>query len=209
MSDRNNSLDPQHPLMRSTSMALEALVEAARLPIRRFETARLPERQCSLYLEGRVAGHGVAGKPTTYSKPWRSRHQFGLAEDWVFFINGQWTWVEPEPGAWGHFHDLARQVDLEPLGFEVPHVQLAHLNTGDLVAGILPAGGDAAWRDWIRMAAKAWGLGDRVVGGIAMPGCPSSLFDASPAPAQRPPIELPPGAYYDEERGMCLTAGVT
>jgi peptidoglycan L-alanyl-D-glutamate endopeptidase CwlK len=47
-------------------------------------------------------------------------------------------------------------MNLEPLRFELPHLQVAGLRIADLRAGKFPAGGDELWRDNLEAAAASW-----------------------------------------------------
>lgn len=56
--------------------------------IQPFETWRSPDRQNTLYDKGR----STPGKIVTKTKPWHSRHNYGLACDVAFRVRGQWSW---------------------------------------------------------------------------------------------------------------------
>lgn len=203
---RLTELSLLHPRFRSASRALEQLLVAAKIPLRRFEGARTPDRQLELFLQTRVP---IIKPPhVTFSKPWRSRHQFGLAEDWVFWVNNTWSWVEPERGMWAKYWELARTVDLEPLKFEAPHVQLAGTDPQSLAAGDYPVGGDSSWSAWLDAQIHAWGHEQRLVHGFALPGAPAEYVVPAP-PVVRPPIILPPGLAYDEDSGICRIDGTS
>ena len=66
---------------------------AARLPIRLFEGWRSPRRQRYLYEQGRTR----PGSTVTYARGWESYHQYGLACDFVGFVDGNWTWTCLKP----------------------------------------------------------------------------------------------------------------
>lgn len=69
-----------------------------------FETFRTPERQDSLYLQGRSIG----GRIVTYSKGWQSWHQYGVAADIALKKDGQWSW-DFSPSMISHyFRDLVK-----------------------------------------------------------------------------------------------------
>lgn len=57
-------------------------------PIEFFETHRSPERQNFLFEQGR----SKPGKIITKSKAWESWHQYKLAFDIAYKINGKWSW---------------------------------------------------------------------------------------------------------------------
>lgn len=159
-----------HPAMQERSFALSELLAKEGIPLKRYETVRSPWRQALLFARGRTPGAGT-GK-VTKAKAWQSNHQYGLAEDRVFWINGVWTWDEPEPGAWAAYHALARSVDLLPLDFEKPHVELAW-NLGALLKGHYPNGWEgSAWFTMFEDWAEKWGAGGRVESGQTHPGAP-------------------------------------
>lgn len=85
-------------------------------PIEIFEGYRSPERQDWLYAQGRTRD----GKIVTNAKAFESWHNFGLAVDLVFLVNGKWDWS-------GDF-DKIEQVMLEhgftSLKFERCHFQI-------------------------------------------------------------------------------------
>lgn len=162
---RNN--DPQylHGAFRSALFdKLLPLLAKEGLPLRVYEGARTPFRQAELYARGRVAGHGDLGKHVTFSLAWHSMHQFGLAADMVFFVNGGWSWDEPQDhkGAWKRYQQLAAQCGLEPVRkkdgsiLEWPHVQLPS-NLVKLRAGEYPPGGDEQWAWFLNQQIDAWG----------------------------------------------------
>lgn len=204
---RLTELSLLHPRFRSASRSLEQLLVAAKIPLRRFEGARTPDRQLELFLQTRVP---IVKPPhVTFTKPWQSRHQFGLAEDWVFWVNNTWSWVEPEHGMWAKYWELAHSVDLEPLKFEAPHVQLAGMDPQALAAGDYPTGGDSSWATWLDAQIHAWGHEQRLVHGFTIPGAPAEYVVPPAPPVARPPIILPPGLLFDEGTGMCRIDGTS
>ena len=191
-----------HPTMRSASRALENLLRTERLPIRRFEGWRSPLRQANLFAKGRA--DGVGKRKVTYHRSWVSRHQYGLAEDWVFHVNGKWTWAEPEKGAWDTFHALVKTAGLEVLGFEKPHVQLPGLTTKQVRAGEDLPPGDVSWRLNLETAVVDWGTEQKIIHGLVMPGAPAWVFpEDDDVDDDLPEIEIPPGMIYDDELGLC------
>ena len=200
---RTTDLSLLHPMMRAASLELESALAREKIPMRRFEGWRAPRDQADIYFSGRVPGFGVPGKFKTFAKPWNGRHQYGLAEDWVFFVHGVWTWVEPEKSMWDRYHVIAQTLDLTPLKFEQPHVQISGLQTSELRAGHYPPLGDHTWEANLTAAIRLWGPEPRLEHGITFQGAP-------PAPegddAERPDIEVPAGLVYDEEAGVCRPA---
>lgn len=86
-------------------------------PVMIFEAWRSPQRQASLYAQGRTA----PGKIITKADAWQSIHQLGLAVDIVFDRNGQPSWDGDYAAVAPHFQSLG----LEWLGGigDKPHFQ--------------------------------------------------------------------------------------
>lgn len=85
-------------------------------PLAPFETYRSPARQDWLYAQGRSR----SGKKVTYAKAWESWHQFSLAVDLVFYVDGKWSWEGP----WEKAHKIIEDHGFETLDFEKPHIQI-------------------------------------------------------------------------------------
>lgn len=170
-----------HPAFRSRVLEVVRQLQAEGLPFRIFEAWRSPERQRYLYEQGRTR----PGAKVTNAQAWESYHQYGLAADLVLYENGAWSWETRGPrGAWWtRMHAIARAAGLEPLSFEMPHVQLAGTSTAALRAGRYPAGGDDAWSNHLAHAIYAW------QGTPAAPPQPAEIVE-------RPPLaeEVSPGA---------------
>lgn len=175
---RDTDLTHLHPAFRDRLAGIDARIAAAGLPLQTFEAGRSPQRQQALYAMGRVSGQGTTGKHVTNAKPWVSFHQHGFAVDKVFFVNGSWTWDEPEKGAWDEYTSLCAAASLRTLSFERPHVEMP-LNLADLMAGRYPDGGDQTWTDWLDSMIESWGPGSRTVDGIILPSAPP-LQDVRP-----------------------------
>lgn len=164
-----------HPSMSMRLEFLLAALVAEEIPLRVFETVRLPGRQQRLLQNG-----------TTRAGPWCSWHQYGAAVDMVFRVlrkpstpseGTRWSWSEPRRGMWKRYHVLAEQEGLRSLSFEQPHVQLAELPVGLPRAEASVAlqerfgQGNDSWRRWLsraisgecRSAAPRWVL--ELVGG--------------------------------------------
>jgi peptidoglycan L-alanyl-D-glutamate endopeptidase CwlK len=177
-----------HPAMQDRVLDLDARIEQAGIPLRTYETVRSPWRQAELYARGRAAGS--VHKKVTKAKAWQSRHQFGMAVDKVFYLSGKgWTWEEPEAGMWAAYHELARGVNLWPLGFEKPHVELMW-NAESLARGQLPAGwNDSAFGDLFTEWCEKWGSHPRTESWLLHPGAPPLAgLD------ERPPLDDEPAA---------------
>lgn len=164
--------DPRflHPAMLERDQALEGVLEREGIPLRRYETARSPWRQALLFARGRASGNNEP--KVTKAKAWQSNHQFGMAVDRVFWVDGAWTWEEPEAGMWDRYHACARTCDLLPLSFEKPHVELAW-NLGALRKGHFPNGWEgSAWHALYEEWAEKWGAAERLESGLWHPGAP-------------------------------------
>lgn len=71
-----------------------------------FEGFRTYERSDYLYSLGRT----LPGIIVTNAKGGYSRHNFALAGDLVFFINGRWSWDYRLP--WDRLGEIGKEVDL-------------------------------------------------------------------------------------------------
>jgi hypothetical protein len=81
-------------------------------PFRPFETFRDPARQLDLLEQG-----------TTKAGAFESPHQFGLAVDFVPYIDGNWTWQAP-PELWDELAHHATVCGLlTPIAWDRPHVE--------------------------------------------------------------------------------------
>ena len=151
----DNNLEHLHPVFREKVQALFEKLQAENLPFRLFEGFRTPHRQRRLYAQGRTAAPWTI---VTKARPWQSNHQYGLAADFVLFEHNNWSWDDSGPRAkwWSRLHELARQVGLKPLSWELPHLELVGLVTGDLQAGEYPSGGDDSWAENLEAAIYSW-----------------------------------------------------
>lgn len=155
MPEPTRNFDPAclHPVFRRKATELLEILTGEQIPFRLFEGYRSPERQQYLYAQGRTR----PGKVITRARPWMSYHQYGLAGDFVLFENGEWNWDASGVNAmkWRRLEEAGKQLGLEPLSFEAPHLQLADLKIADLVAGRYPSGGDETWRANLDAALRA------------------------------------------------------
>ncbi len=151
---RNIDLACLHPVFRQKAQELLGLLAAENIPFRLFEGFRSPERQQYLYAQGRTR----PGPIVTRAQPWTSYHQYGLAGDFVLFENGAWSWETAGASAryWLRLQAIGKQIGLDPLSFELPHLQLAGLWIQDLKAGKHPDGGDASWEAAVQVAVVGW-----------------------------------------------------
>lgn len=182
---RENAREFLHPTFRGMVQELDRRLADAGIPIRPYEGARSPFRQAELYARGRNTGE--PGKTVTRAKAWGSFHQFALAEDEVFFVDGKWSWSEPRAGMWEEFTAIARGIGLRTLSFERPHVEYP-VSLAALQAGTYPRGGDETWERWLESQIEAWGHDARTIGDIVHPGAPPL-----PSLDERPPLEFPDG----------------
>lgn len=114
---RNSELITCHPIAYQQFVLLaELLVDGAKdgkplfLP---FEAYRPPERQDFLFFE----------EKTTKARKWTSAHQYGLAVDFVPYINGQWIWDVPDD-YWTYLERCARAHGLAiPIVWDKGHVE--------------------------------------------------------------------------------------
>jgi len=143
--DRHNDILQLHPIVRTAVVKVFVQLQADGIPFRIFEAFRFAERQADLYAQGRTK----PGDIVTYALPWQSYHQYGLAVDFVLFINGDWSWDSGgTKGAWwNRLHELGANEGLMRLNFEIPHLQLAGTSSNALRHGVYPPNGDKSWYD--------------------------------------------------------------
>lgn len=155
-SERRSDLPSLHPLMREATTRVLAQCTADGIPFQAFETFRSPRRQQWLFDQGRSR----PGPIVTKAQPWSSYHQYGLAVDFVLLIGGKWSWDTSGPRAawWKRLHEIGRAAGLEPLSFELPHLQVKGLTIDALRQGKLPAGGDDPWAANLEAAIVDWTL---------------------------------------------------
>lgn len=130
-----------HPAFRPIHYKLLERLTTEGLPFRLFEGRRREERQAWLYASGRPQMPGGREGPIlTKAAPGLSYHQYGLAGDYVLFLDGKWSWDTSKINAerWRRLQEIGMELGLEPLSFELPHLQLAGLKIADLKAGRLP-----------------------------------------------------------------------
>jgi hypothetical protein len=175
MGARDNDPGHLHPTFRALDDDLKAMVTAAELPIEPYEGWRDPNRQAFLFAEGRTPGIGTEGHHVTFEGAWEGLHQYGLARDWVWKVNGVWTWTPPAGHSWLEFHAMATKVGLMFLDFEQPHIQLPGVSARDILSGKVPYpdGGDDTWETNLEAAIVAWGRAPKMASGQMNAGAPS------------------------------------
>jgi D-alanyl-D-alanine dipeptidase len=149
--ERSNDIMLLHPIVRKAVVATYIQLQVAGIPFKIFEAYRFPQRQADLYAQGRTK----PGKKVTYAKPWSSYHQYGLAVDFVFFIDGNWTW-EGKKQWWDKLHAIGESEGLMRLDFETPHLQLAGTSSNALREGLYPEKGDETWAENFNSAIIGW-----------------------------------------------------
>ena len=188
---RDRDLDHLHPTFRSKVIALQESLSAEMLPFRVFEGFRTPQRQQYLYDQGRTR----PGRIVTRARPWTSNHQYGLAADFVLYENGSWSWNTSGENRqrWTRLHELAHAHGLEPLSWELPHLQLKNLSTSQLQSGNYPPDGDQTWAEYLEACIYSWS------GTPSAPPVPDKILP------ERPALEDDPIAAVIE--GEIATAG--
>ena len=123
---RDQELTHLHPFFREKVEALLDKLSLGGLPFRVFEGFRSPQRQHYLFEQGRTR----PGTIVTKARPWTSYHQYGLAADFVLHVDGRWSWDTSGDNSqmWTRLHELARENQLTPLSWELPHLQLPGLD---------------------------------------------------------------------------------
>ncbi len=89
---------------------IDALLLAAHekgLNVGLFQGYRSFEEQAILYSKGRSR----PGKIITNAKPGQSLHNYGIAADIVFRVNGEWSWVLKHP--WEKLGKLGKELGLK------------------------------------------------------------------------------------------------
>jgi Putative peptidoglycan binding domain/D-alanyl-D-alanine carboxypeptidase len=171
--ERHNDIMHLHPLVRKAVVAVYVQLRAEGIPFRIFEAYRFPERQADLFAQGRTK----PGNIVTHAQPWSSYHQYGLAVDFVLFINNEWSWSDSGTKAawWKRMHELGARENLMRLNFETPHLQIMGTSSGALREGRYPEGGDDSWGE---------NLSDSIAGWSKQPPAPPQPLHG----AVRPPI---------------------
>ena len=79
----------------------------------------------------------------------------------MLYVDGKWSWSDKGKFKqyWKHLHKLAREVGLEPLSWETPHLQLQGVSISDLRAGEYPEGGDDSWAENLYAEIEGWSIG--------------------------------------------------
>jgi peptidoglycan L-alanyl-D-glutamate endopeptidase CwlK len=153
---RRGDLVALHPIMREAVAELLKNFQSEELPFRVYEAFRSPVRQAWLYDQGRTPAR--PGAVVTYAQAWDSYHQYGLAVDFVLWLNGAWSWnsLGINVGRWERLQALGKKVGLETLKFETPHLQVAGMLIEDLRKGKFPGDGDDSWRNNLEGAIISW-----------------------------------------------------
>ncbi len=151
---RRNDLGTLHPVVREAVQRVIEQLQAENLPFEVFEAYRTPERQRMLYAQGRTA----PGDIVTKARPWTSYHQYGLAVDFVLRIDGNWSWGSKGKYSkwWERLHAIGRANNLEPLSWELPHLQYSGTSIDKLHRGEYPPLGDEDWAENLAATIAGW-----------------------------------------------------
>jgi peptidoglycan L-alanyl-D-glutamate endopeptidase CwlK len=171
---RNSDLNLLHPVVRSAAILVQNELNAEGIPFKVFEAYRSPERQADLFAQGRTK----PGSIVTHAEPWRSYHQFGLAVDFVLFIDGKWSWGDhgqDKKKWWARMHELGLKNGLSPLNFEAPHLQISGTSSNALSQGHYPAGGDDLWAEHLAATIASWKGAPLAPPSPQVPGRPSII----------------------------------
>ena len=202
---QDTELEHLHP---NFAVRVEQLLDFAQrvknMPIELYEGWRSPDRQALLYAKGRAAGVGEPGHHVTFERAWQSSHQYGMAGDFVWFLDGKWSWEPPAGHSWQELYEIADKIGLQHLDFEKPHLQMPNFSGRRVLSGQdkLPPDGGSDWEVNMEQAIIAWGPQPKVVSGILHPGAPS------PPGEERPVIQVPEGMVWDDRKGTLVPAGV-
>lgn len=145
----SNDFNLLHPVMRRLVTKLQKKLLDENIPLYVFEGYRSPERQNTLY----------AKRPkVTNAQAWQSYHQYGMAADFVFYEHGNWHWGKSNQHTkwYKRLHQIARELGLERVSWEMPHVQLPGVELTDLRSGAYPPGGDSNWGMHLTEVITSW-----------------------------------------------------
>lgn len=171
---RDSNSTTLHPAIRNLLPQLDQQLFAAGIPLQLYEACRTPFRQAELYAIGRDTG--TPGKHVTRARAWESFHQFGCAVDYVFKVDGNWTWTEPTAGMWKQYQAIGQGLGLRALSFETPHLEFPAVLTS-MQAWLYPVDGDTVWRDWLETQIEQWGQSPKFIGTIMHPAAPPLMID--------------------------------
>ena len=151
---RDSELNHLHPVFLDKVRSLTSRLSEENIPFRLFEGFRSPQRQQYLYEQGRTR----PGSIVTKAKPWTSYHQYGLAGDFVLYENGNWSWDTSgnKQQRWDRLHEIGRELGLEPLSWELPHLQFSGLDISLLQSGEYPPGVNLEWAEWMEGTICSW-----------------------------------------------------
>jgi hypothetical protein len=154
---RNVEIELLHPVFREKVKVLIDKLAAENIPLRLFEGYRFAERQHRLYSQGRTA----PGARVTKADAWQSYHQYGVACDFVLYIDGKWSWQTSGKFKkyWSRYQEIGTEIGLKALSWEKPHLQLHGLSLQDLQSGNYPEGGDESWAENLTTQIRQWTKG--------------------------------------------------
>lgn len=109
----NRDINLLAPIVQDKLSKALAELHDVKIPIELFEGFRTPERQENLYW---------SKPPITKARAWQSFHQYGLACDLAFQVDGKWSWS----GDWNGVTDVMKDYGFETITWERPHFQITH-----------------------------------------------------------------------------------
>jgi peptidoglycan L-alanyl-D-glutamate endopeptidase CwlK len=145
MSQTARNSDPAllHPVFRGKVEELLKQLAAEAIPFALFEGFRSSARNFSM-LKGEPDPAPSSQRPDP-GPPFIS---MDLRRTSSLLLNAEWSWDTSGIKArwWERLPEIGRELGLEALPFEMPHLQLAGLKIEDLAAGRYPPGGDLTWK---------------------------------------------------------------
>lgn len=130
VSKPNRDMELLLPEFRSALEAVVSEVQAMGYPFHVYEGWRSGDRQEWLWESGRKR----PGARITNARRGESYHEFGAAADVVLREGGRWSWSTAMARGkwWRELHAAARRHGLEPLVWELCHIQLAGTSLPEL-----------------------------------------------------------------------------
>lgn len=138
-------LSKLHPELAAKVSELLALAEKEGFQLQIVQGLRTFAEQDALYAQGRTK----PGKRVTNAKGGRSNHNYALAADLAFVVNGQVSWDEklyPNIGKWANKVGLAWGGNWVKFK-DLPHVELKNIPNHSVLLGLYKQGGlPAVWK---------------------------------------------------------------
>jgi len=133
----SRKIEDLHPTMQAFALEFLARCEQANLDVLIYCTYRSPQEQAELWKEGRE----TPGTIKTWSPPWHSKHQWGLAFDCCPMLGGKCLWEPRDHPLWLAIGAIGESLGLRWGGRwrkkkrENPHFELPLHSSEDLLAG--------------------------------------------------------------------------